>query len=144
MLDTTVLLVDDEIPFIETMAKRLGKRIMGVSTSFTGMDALEKLDEDGSNVEVVVLDVKMPGMDGVETLGEIKRKHPLVEVIMLTGQATVSSAIAGMKKGAYDYLTKPCDIEELVTKVKQAVSKKRDHENKIVEARIKDLMRRKA
>jgi DNA-binding NtrC family response regulator len=144
MLDAKVLLVDDEVPFVETMAKRLGKRDMAVSMAFSGMEALEKLDGDGSSIEVVVLDVKMPGMDGVETLDEIKRKHPLVEVIMLTGHATVSSAIAGMKKGAYDYLIKPCDIEELVTKVNQAVSKKRDHENKIVEARMKDLMRRKA
>lgn len=144
MLDPNVLLVDDEVPFVETMTKRLSKRGMNVQTAFSGMEALEKLDEEGNNVEVVILDVKMPGMDGVETLGEIKRKHPLVEVIMLTGHATVSSAISGMKKGAYDYLLKPCDIEELINKVNQAVTKKRDHQNKIIEARMKDFMRRKA
>ncbi len=144
MLDAKVLLVDDEVPFVETMNKRLGKRNFIISTAFSGMEALEKLDADGADVEVVVLDVKMPGMDGVETLEEIKRKHPLVEVIMLTGHATVSSAIAGMKKGAFDYLLKPCEIDELVAKVNEAVTRKRDHENKIVEARMKDLMRRKA
>jgi DNA-binding NtrC family response regulator len=144
MMDANVLLVDDEIPFIETMTKRLQKRNFNVLTAYSGMEALEKLGEDEENVEVVILDVKMPGMDGVETLEEIKRKHPLVEVIMLTGHATVSSAISGMKKGAFDYLIKPCDIEDLVAKVNEAASKKRGHENKIVEARMKEFLRQKA
>ncbi|MGE0087462.1 MAG: response regulator [Desulfococcaceae bacterium] len=141
--DISIMLVDDEVPFVETMTKRLAKRNMKVKTAFSGMEALEKLGEDGADIEVVVLDVKMQGMDGIETLQEIKRQFPLTEVIMLTGHATVSSAIAGMKKGAYDYLMKPCDIDDLVTKVNDAASKKRDHENKIIEARMKEFMRTK-
>ena len=94
-------------------------------------------------IEVVILDVKMPGMDGIETLAEIKRKHPLIEVVMLTGHATVASAIDGMKQGAYDYLMKPCDMDTLVAKVAQAAQKKRQHEQKIVEARIKEITSRR-
>ena len=79
-----VLLVDDEAPFIETLAKRLSQRDLTILTAFSGAEALQKLDSE-SGIDVVVLDVKMPGMDGVETLKAIKNIHPLVEVIMLTG-----------------------------------------------------------
>jgi DNA-binding NtrC family response regulator len=82
-----------------------------------------------------VLDVKMPGMDGLETLAAIKKAHPLIEVIMLTGHATVESAIEGMKHGAYDYLMKPCEVDVLMEKLNQAAVKKREHEAKILEAR---------
>lgn len=143
MNEPKLLLVDDEVPFIEAISKRLKKRNFDVSMANSGMEALEMLSMEGFDPEVIILDVKMPGMDGIETLEEIKRKHPLVEVIMLTGHATVSSAIDGMKKGAFDYLMKPCDMEILVTKVGDAVAKKRAQENKIVEARMKDIMRRK-
>ena len=136
MLDPNVLLVDDEKPFVETMTKRLSKRNFNILKAYSGMEALEKLSDDGANVEVVILDVKMPGMDGIETLGEIKKAYPLVEVIMLTGHATVESAIEGMKLGAFDYLMKPCDLEQLMLKVEQATKKKHDHEEKINNARI--------
>jgi DNA-binding NtrC family response regulator len=138
-----VLLVDDEVPFVETMTKRLNKRDLQVSTAFSGAEALVKLAKE-SHVEVVILDVKMPGMDGIETLGEIKRKHPLVEVVMLTGHATVETAIEGMKLGAFDYLMKPCDMDVLISKVGEAASRKRQQENKIVEARIKEITMRRA
>ncbi|MBF0204777.1 MAG: response regulator [Desulfamplus sp.] len=143
MDEPRLLLVDDEAPFIEAISKRLKKRNFKVEMAFSGMEALEKFTEDGFDPEVVILDVKMPGMDGIETLEELKRKYPLVEVIMLTGHATVSSAIDGMKKGAFDYLMKPCDMEVLVTKVGEAIAKKRAQETKIVEARMKDIMRKK-
>jgi YesN/AraC family two-component response regulator len=80
---------------------------------------------------VIVLDIKMPGMGGIETLKKIKEKFPLIEVIMLTGHATVDSAIDGIKLGAYDYLMKPCDIEELIGKVEEAAQKKQAHEEKL-------------
>ena len=92
------------------------------------------------NVDVIVLDVKMPGMDGLETLKEVKKRIPLAEVIMLTGHATVESAIEGMKLGAYDYLMKPCDIEQLVAKLEEATAKKREHELKIRDARTKEIL----
>ena len=137
-----VMLVDDEEPFVETLAKRLTKRELNVLTAFSGPEALEKLEQD-SRVDVVILDVKMPGMDGIEALKQIKAKYPLLEVIMLTGHATVESAIEGMKLGALDYLMKPCDMEILMNKVREAASKKRKHEEKIAEARALQITLRR-
>jgi DNA-binding NtrC family response regulator len=137
-----VLLVDDEVPFVETMTKRLTKRDLEVYQAFSGSEALEKLNHEKS-IEVVILDVKMPGMDGIETLREIKKRFPLVEVVMLTGHATVETAIEGMKLGAYDYLMKPCDMDILMTKVDEAAARKRKQETKIIEARLKEITLRR-
>ena len=142
MAVANVLLVDDEAPFVETMTKRLTKRKLEVKTASNGPEALKVLDKN-ANVEVVILDVKMPGMDGVETLKEIKKRHPLVEVIMLTGHATVETAIEGMKLGALDYLMKPCEMDLLMAKVEEAAAKKRSQENKIVAARLKEITSRR-
>lgn len=139
MIRPLVMLVDDEVPFVETMTKRLAKRDLTVITAFSGQEALETLDKH-RNTDVVILDVKMPGMDGIETLKEIKKAYPLTEVIMLTGHATVKSAIEGMKLGAFDYLMKPCDIEQLVAKVEESTKKKLDHEEKITKAKIKEAL----
>ena len=137
LIPPSVLLVDDEEPFVAAMAKRLKKRALTVQTALSGGEALEKLKGGGSsNVDLVILDVKMPGMDGLEALEKIKSAHPLVEVIMLTGHATIESAIEGMKAGAYDYLMKPCDLDLLMSKIQDAVSKKRGHEAKILEAKV--------
>ena len=138
MNSTKLLLVDDEKGFLDTITERLEKRGMKIQAAYNGKDALTEL-ENNKSIEVVVLDVKMPGMDGIETLVEIKKKFPLVEVIMLTGHATVETAIDGMKLGAFDYLMKPCDIDMLVTKVNEAMEKKRKHDEKIMEARIKEI-----
>jgi DNA-binding NtrC family response regulator len=86
----------------------------------------------------------MPGMDGIETLTEIKRKNPLVEVMMLSGHADVASAIEGMKHGAFDYLMKPVEMDQIIAKITEAVSKKRQHEEKIIQARIKEITSRRA
>jgi len=138
-----VLLVDDEVSFVETFSERLELRDFEISKAFSGEEALQVLDEN-KNVEVVILDVKMPGMDGIETLTEIKRKYPLVEVMMLSGHADVASAIDGMKHGAFDYLMKPVDMDQIITKVTEAVMKKRQHEEKIIQARIKEITSRRA
>jgi len=143
MAIANILLVDDEVPFVETMTKRLTKRDLDVSTAFNGQEALDILVKSRS-IEVVILDVKMPGMDGLETLQKIRKKYPLVEVVMLTGHATVESAIEGMKYGAFDYLMKPCDMDVLISKVGEAAKKKRSHEEKIIEARIKEITSRRA
>jgi len=124
-----IMLVDDEVSFVETTAKRLAKRNIQTLKAFSGEEGLETLKAN-QNLDVIVLDVKMPGMDGLETLKEIKKKFPLVEVIMLTGHATVESAMDGIKLGAYDYLMKPCDIEEIVGKVERAAQRKQAHEEK--------------
>ena len=137
-----ILLVDDEVPFVDAMTKRLNKRGFEVLKAFSGPEALDLLAEN-DGVDVTILDVKMPGMDGIETLRELKKRHPLLEVVMLTGHATVETAIEGMRLGAFDYLMKPCDIEELVAKVKEARSKKFHHEQKILEAKAKNIVLRR-
>jgi len=137
-----VMLVDDEKPFVDTMVKRLNKREVEIVPAYNGQEALEKLAQDNT-IEVVILDIKMPVMDGMEALGKIKSSHPLVEVIMLTGHGTVETGIEGMKKGAFDYLMKPCNTDELVEKVLEAAAKKRHHEEKIIEARVKAITLRK-
>ena len=134
-----VMLVDDEVPFVETLTKRLEKRNIQTISAHGGQEALVKLDKN-RNVDVVILDVKMPGMDGIEVLREIKKSYPLIEVIMLTGHATVETAIEGMKLGAYDYLMKPCELEQLMAKVEAATEKRRAHEEKIREAEIKKAL----
>ena len=136
-----VLLVDDEVPFVEAMTRRLAKRELSVLTAFSGPEALEVLKKHG-NVDVVILDVKMPGgMDGIETLREMKKIQPLAEVLLLTGHASVETSIEGMKLGAFDYLLKPIKIEDLMTKMAEAFEKKNAHDQKIRKARIKELLR---
>jgi DNA-binding NtrC family response regulator len=137
-----VLLVDDEAPFVAALAKRLDKRGIKVATALSGPEALKKLDED-SRVDIVVLDVKMPGMDGIEALKAIKAAHPLVEVIMLTGNATVESAIECMKLGALDYLMKPCEMEVFIAKLQEAKDKKSKQDEKIAEARALNIALRR-
>ena len=137
-INTKVLLIDDEEGFVSALEKRLSIRDVDVLTAFDGKQGLAQLDRV-PDVDVVLLDVKMPGMDGIATLREIKKAHPIVEVIMLTGHATVESAIEGMKLGAFDYLMKPCDVEDLLKKVQEAKAKKRSHQEKILEAVGKEL-----
>jgi DNA-binding NtrC family response regulator len=138
-----VLLVDDEVEFVESFSERLVIRNLDISKAFSGAEALRIL-EANKNIEVVILDVRMPEMDGIQTLAEIKKDFPLVEVIMLTGHADIESAIEGMKKGAFDYLMKPCNIDQLLAKVTEAAIKRRQHEEKIVQARLKEITSRRA
>ena len=113
-----ILLVDDKADFLETLVRRLEKRNMNVTGVQSGKEALKLLDQHP--VDVVVLDVKMPGMEGIQVLREIKRRQPTVEVIMLTGHANVEAAFQGMELGAFDYLIKPVNIEELLKKIRDA------------------------
>jgi len=124
-----VLIVDDEVRFIQALVRRLKKRKLVAASADSGAEALRRLDEDPA--DVVVLDLKMPGMDGIEVLKEIKARHPLIEVIMLTGHANVEIAIEGMELGAFDYLMKPADIDELLYKIQDAHQKKAIQEAKI-------------
>jgi DNA-binding NtrC family response regulator len=137
-----LLLVDDEKPFVDTMMKRLKKREIDVQAAYNGQEALNHLEEN-SGAEVVILDIKMPNMDGMTALKEIKRKFPLIEVIMLTGHATVETGIEGMKMGAFDYLMKPCDMDQLIAKVNEAARRKRDQEEKIMQARMQAITLRR-
>jgi DNA-binding NtrC family response regulator len=137
-MKTRVLIVDDEEKFSEPLAERLTLRDYDVTTSQTGEDAIAKIKK--YNYDVVVLDVLMPGMSGIETLGAIKKIKPLTEVIMLTGHATVESAIEGMKLGATDFLMKPCETEDLVSKIQKAHDRKVEQEERIREAKTKDII----
>lgn len=143
MEKANILLVDDETAFLDAMKRRLSKRGFAIDTAESGMEAIEILEDRHDSIEVVVLDVKMPGLDGIETLREVKRKYPMVEVVMLTGHATVDSAIEGMKLGAFDYLMKPADIDGFSDTVMAAAGKRRQQEQKIVEARLRAITSRR-
>ena len=129
MKEMKIMLVDDEERFLSTTKKLLARKGIDVLTATSGPEALEILREH--NVHVVILDVKMPGMDGIATLKQIKRQYPMVEVIMLTGHATAESAVEGLKSGAADYLMKPTDIDELLQKAREAYEKRQRLEEKI-------------
>ncbi len=131
-----VLLVDDEIEFVETLAKRLNKRGFNTLYTTSGKDAMEKIKKE--QFDVAVIDVRMPEMDGITLLGEIKQVQPLVEVILLTGYASIQSGIEGMKKGAFDYLMKPTDIDELIKKIRDAYERKKQQDEKILKAEAKN------
>ena len=136
----SILVVDDETDFLETLVKRLQKRNIDTVGVTSGEKAIETMVK--KRFDVVILDIKMPGgMDGIETLREIKRQHPLTEVILLTGHGSVETSIEGMKMGAFDYLLKPIKLEDLLIKLGEAFEKKDAHEQKIRKARIKELIR---
>lgn len=133
-----ILVVDDETDFLETILARLKKRKLDATGVTNGEAAVDLLKNQ--LFDVVLLDVKMPGgMDGIEALREIKRIQPLVEVVLLTGHASIETSIEGMKQGAFDYLLKPMKLEELLSKMAEAFEKKSKHDKKIREAVIKDL-----
>jgi two-component system, OmpR family, response regulator CpxR len=134
-----VLLVDDEEQFVDVLAQRLQTRGFQVSTAFNGDDAIAFVE--GQDVDVVILDVQMPGRNGIETLQEIRRMRPITEVIMLTGHGTVETAIQGMRLGAYDYLMKPTDTGELVEKITKAREKKKEQEDRIRQAEVERLVK---
>lgn len=117
-----VLLVDDEEEFRKTLATRLQMRNLEITENDSGEAALETMNHQ--TFDVVVLDIRMPGMDGIETLQRIKKLQPGAEVIMLTGHASMESGIDGMYFGAFDYLMKPCDINDLIVKIQNACQRK--------------------
>ncbi|EGB16232.1 response regulator receiver protein [Pseudodesulfovibrio mercurii] len=129
MADIKALLVDDEESFRNTLCKRLTRRGMTVEQAGSGEEALERLKT--FQPDVILLDVKMPGMDGLTALHKIKEINPLVEVVMLTGHASMEIAIRGMELGAFDYLMKPVEFEELLYKLEDASERKRHHEDRI-------------
>jgi DNA-binding NtrC family response regulator len=133
-----VLLVDDQEQYVQLMTERLTMRDYDVTSSSSGEEALEKVK--GYNFDVVILDMLMSGIDGIETLREIKRMKPLTEVIVLTGHAAVDTAIEGMKLGAFDYLEKPCETEDLASKIDKAYQRKAEQEERIRAAKEADVL----
>ena len=124
-----VLFVDDEIDFLGTLMKRMKKRGVDVAGVGSGEKALDYLNKQ--LVDVVVLDVRMPGIGGIHTLREIKKIDSLTEVIMLTGHASIEVAIEGMQLGAFDYLLKPADFDELLYKIQDAFKRRNIQKQKI-------------
>ncbi len=122
MDNMSILLVDDEKDFLDVLAKRLRKRQLNLITNNSGEEAISTIKS--TPVDIVVLDMKMPEMDGLQTLRAIKAIKPAVEVIMLTGHADAEAAVEGMELGAFDYLIKPVDIDELLYKLQDAFTKK--------------------
>lgn len=139
-IPTRILLVDDEKDFIEMLSMRLEEAGEKVTVAYDGKACLERLGQQ--EIDVVILDIKMPGMDGIQVLREIKNNHPLVEVILLTGHGTTDTAVEGMKLGAFDYLLKPADFEDLTTKVEGARKKKEEQDERIRQAEARLLLRR--
>ncbi len=139
-IPTRILLIDDEKDFVEMFSMRLEEMGEKVKSAHSGQAGLEMLEKD--NTDVVILDIKMPGMDGIQVLREIKKRFPLVEVILLTGHGATETAVEGMKLGAFDYLLKPADFEDLAIKLEGARKKKDEQEERIRTAELKLLLRR--
>jgi len=138
MIGSKILLVDDEVVFAQNMAKLLVNRGYIVTAVNSGDAAIQALEE--KDFDVVVLDLKMPGMDGITTLKEIKKLGLLTETLILTGHGSIDTALEAIKLGAYDYLTKPCEIDELVDKLQGAWQTKDAAVKKDIEEKIQKVV----
>ncbi len=129
MENVRILFIDDETAFLDTIIKRMKKRGFNPTRASSGSDGLAILEKEP--IDVIVSDIRMPGMDGIEVLGEVKKRYPKAEVILLTGHATSHDGVVGIKEGAFDYLSKPIEFDHLVSKIRQAFDKiLRDEEKK--------------
>ena len=137
-ISSKIMLVDDEKDFVEMLSLRLKENEENVIAAYNGQECLDTLEK--TMVDVIILDVKMPGMDGIETLKQIKKRHPLVEVILLTGHGTIQSAVEGMKLGAFDFLLKPADFKELTKKLNKAKERRKDQMERIQKAEAAILL----
>jgi len=136
-----VLLVDDEMDFTRTLAERLETRGMRVETAGSGEEAIEKARQ--GSFDAILLDLAMPGLDGIETLKALREMKPDLQIILLTGQATVRQSVEAMKYGAVDLLEKPASIQELLEKIEEASAKKALLLEKHTEDQLADIMRKK-
>ena len=139
-IPVNLLIVDDEKDFVEMFSLRLSGQGEKVFTAFSGQEALKVLS--ANTIDVVILDIRMPEMDGIEALTRIKAAYPLVEVILLTGHGSAETAVEGLKLGAFDYLMKPADFEEIQTKIALARKRKDEQEERIRQAEVRLLLRR--
>jgi DNA-binding NtrC family response regulator len=136
-----VLLVDDEKDFLETLADRMRNRGMTVDTSASAIDALKRIETE--SYDAIILDLMMPGMDGLEALKRVKERRPELQVILLTGFGTLEKGIEAMKLGATDFVEKPADLEILTQKIKNAQAKKMILVEKQTEEKIRKIMKQK-
>ena len=138
MIGSKILLVDDEVIFAKNMSRLLDARGYRTLTVNSGAEAIRSLENEA--FDVVVLDLKMPGMDGLTTLKEIKKLGLFTQTLILTGHGSIDSALEAVKLGAYDYLTKPCQIEELVAKIKGAWDKKDGLQKRDIQEKIQKVV----
>ena len=141
MMGNKILLVDDEEEFARTLAERLKARGLRVDVALSGEEALEKAR--GKSFDAIILDLAMPGMDGIDTLKEFRAISPDLQIIILTGQATVQKGIEAMKFGAVDLMEKPADLKDLLAKIEEASSKKALLVEKQIDEQLKDIMGKK-
>ena len=145
-LPINILIVDDERDFVEILSLRLTDAGHRVRAAYSGQEALAVMAETEPealpDIDVIILDIKMPGMDGIETLKQIKTRYPVVEVILLTGHGAVDTAVKGLKSGAFDYLLKPADFDQLTVKLESARKQRDAQASRIREAEARALMRR--
>jgi len=134
-----ILIVDDEKDFVEMLTLRLEDEGHRVRAAFSGDEGLAVLDE--AEYDVVILDIRMPGTDGITALKRIRAQHPVGEVILLTGHGSIDTAVEGLKSGAFDYVQKPARFEELLDKLEAARNRKAEHEERIRRAEARLLMR---
>lgn len=133
-----ILLIDDEKDFLDIMSERMKNRGMDVETAPSAKEAFEKVKKQ--NFDAIIVDLLMPEMDGLETLKELKKMNPDLQIILLTGNATVEKGIEAMKLGAMDLLEKPADINSLMERIKKAKARKMILVEKKTEAKIKKIM----
>lgn len=138
MKGSRILLVDDETVFTDNMTRLLTARGYSVTAADSGAVALEVLEEN--DFDVIVLDLKMPGMDGIATLKEIRKLGLFTQTLVLTGHGSIDTALEAVKLGACDYLTKPCEIDELVAKIEEAWEKKDEEEKKDRQEKIQKVV----
>lgn len=136
----SVVLVDDDLEFLEASRMNLEKEGFRVHVASNGIEGLDIVQQ--WRIDVAVVDLKMPCMDGMEFLVKIKRIQPLIEVILLTGFASVQTAVQGIRQGAYDYLVKPQSRKELCEKIRLAGQRKQKLQEELVEEEIKEIIRR--
>lgn len=138
MKGAKILLVDDEVIFADNMTKLLKNRGYRVKAVYSGDSAIGVLDEE--EFDIIVLDLKMPGMDGITTLKEIKKLGLFTETLVLTGHGSIDTALEATKLGAYDYLSKPCEIDDLVTKLEGAWVKKDDAQKADIQEKLQKVV----
>jgi DNA-binding NtrC family response regulator len=142
-LDATVLLVDDEQAFVDALGRRLARRGATVHVALSGEEAMARLEQSSRSIDLVFLDMRMKTLDGLTTLREIKRRWPVVAVVILSGQADIDAAVEGMKIGAIDYLIKPVELHQVLRLIRLARSQKKNLEQKILEAQILEITMRR-
>ena len=140
-MNEKILLVDDEKDFVEALAERMRGRGMDVETATSAGEALAKVE--AGPFDAVILDLQMPGMDGLATLKVLKTRDPDLQVILLTGQATVQNGVEAMKLGALDLLEKPTDIEVLAREIKEAHARRLVMVSEKAEAKVKEILSKK-